>query len=276
MDAQPDLSPRTDPRWDSGLYDEKHSFVWKLGAALVELLAPKPGERILDLGCGTGHLTAQIASTGASVLGIDSSPAMIEQARREYPHLLFEIADAREFNAAAPFDAVFSNAVLHWITEPKRVVSVVFQVLRPGGRFVAEFGGKGNVRTIAVALEEAAHSVLGVPVPNPWYYPSIGEYADLLERSGLEVNYANLFDRPTPLEGPEGMCHWVEMFGKSFLERIPPTGRREFLRRVEDLTRPTLYRDGRWFADYRRLRVVARRGEPRGGPVRFTPLPGKS
>jgi trans-aconitate methyltransferase len=184
---------------------------------------------------------------------------MIEQARRAYPHLSFETADARSFAVVGPFDAVFSNAVLHWVREPEKVIACVRRALRPGGRFVAEFGGKGNVRTIAAALEVATQSVLGVPAISPWYYPGVWEYATLLERGGMEATFAMLFDRPTPLEGEAGMHHWVEMFGNSFLERIPPARREEFVRRVEEAVRPELYRDGKWFADYRRLRVVARR-----------------
>jgi len=260
-ESSPPMGSPTSAQWDSDLYDQKHSFVWKLGESLLELLAARPGERILDLGCGTGHLTAKIAEAGALVLGIDNSPAMIEQARQHYPHLSFELGDAQDFTAAGQFDAVFSNAVLHWILEPEKVIAGVQKVLRPGGRFVAEFGGKGNVRTIAAALEEATHSVLGKPASNPWFYPSVGEYATLLERGGLEVTYAVLFDRLTPLEGEAGMRHWVEMFGKTFLERIPSERRNEFIRQVEDRARAALFREGRWFADYRRLRVVARRVE---------------
>src|SRR5207237_8143924 len=126
--------PKSGTHWDAGLYDAKHAFVWKYGASLIELLAPKPGERILDLGCGTGHLTAQLAAAGADVLGIDNSPAMIEQARREYPKLRFGLADARDFHFVEPFDAVYSNAVLHWVQEPERVITCVRQGLKPGGR----------------------------------------------------------------------------------------------------------------------------------------------
>ena len=121
--------------WDPGLYDGKHAFVWQYGASLVELLQPQPGERVLDLGCGTGHLTARIAAAGAAVVGIDSDPAMIDQARRGYPDLHFEQQDARSFSFAEPFDAVFSNAVLHWIREPEAVIACVRRALKPGGRF---------------------------------------------------------------------------------------------------------------------------------------------
>jgi trans-aconitate methyltransferase len=254
-----------DRSWDAELYDRNHSFVWKHGAALLDLLAAQPGERVLDLGCGTGHLTAQLAAAGADVVGLDSAPAMIEQARRAYPALRFEVADARAFAFPQPFDAVFSNAALHWVKTPEAVVACVRRALKPGGRFVAEFGGKGNVQAIAAALTDAARAVGVAPPESPWYFPGVGEYAGLLEAGGLEVTFAQLFDRPTALEGEQGMRRWVEMFGGWALTAVPAARREEFFRAVEDRLRPTLYRDGTWYADYRRLRVMARRpvaGEP--------------
>lgn len=238
--------------WDPTLYDEKHAFVWQYGASLVELLGPRPGERILDLGCGTGHLTAQIAAAGAAVVGVDSDPAMIEQARRGYPELQFEQQDARSFSFAEPFDAVFSNAVLHWIKEPEAVIGCVRRALKSGGRFVAEFGGRGNVRQIAEALQRAVPDTV-----LPWYYPGIGEYATLLERGGLEMTSAVLFDRPTPLEGEDGLRNWVRMFARDVLRLVPEARQEELWQRLEGELRPTLYYEGRWHADYRRLRVVA-------------------
>ena len=226
---------------------------------MIDLLAPRPGERILDLGCGTGHLTAKIAETGAEVVGIDASSAMVEEARRLYPHIRFEVADARDFAFDEPFDAVFSNAVLHWVKEPEKAIACVRNALKPGGRFVAEFGGRGNVRTIVSALDAASRAIGLGAWEHPWYYPGIGEYAPLLERSGLEVTHAFLFDRPTPLEGEEGLRHWVEMFVGGLVGRVPPADQEGFFRHVEEGARPTLYRDGQWFADYRRLRIVARR-----------------
>jgi trans-aconitate methyltransferase len=243
--------------WDAGLYDGRHAFVWKHGAALVELLAPQPNERILDLGCGTGHLTAQIAAAGARVVGLDHSAEMLSQARSAYPHLEFIQADARSFAFADPFDAVFSNAALHWITEPATVVGRVRDALKPGGRFVAEFGGRGNVQIIRAAMRAAAHR-LSLPVEeSPWYFPTIGEYAALLEAAGLEVRFALLFDRPTPLEGPEGLRDWVRMFGHRELAMVPPEQREAFFLAVEEAARGPLFRDGGWTADYRRLRIVA-------------------
>jgi SAM-dependent methyltransferase len=173
--------------WDARLYDDKHAFVWKHGASLVELLEPKPGERIVDLGCGTGHLTAQLAAAGAEVIGIDQDPAMIDKARQCYPELRFEIADAREF-----------------------------------------------------------------AVPEP---------VGLLELAGLEATNAVLFPRLTKLEGADGLRNWISMFVGAAVAAIPGERREAFFAAIEDEVRDELYRHGSWYADYRRLRLVARRVE---------------
>ncbi|MGI8745682.1 MAG: class I SAM-dependent methyltransferase [Bryobacteraceae bacterium] len=231
--------------WEPGLYDAVHSYVSSYGKDLVEVLAPKTGERILDLGCGTGTLTGEIARSGAIVTGIDSSPEMIGQARQNYPRLDFRLVDARTFRSADRFDAVFSNAALHWIQPPEDVAKTIREALKPAGRFIAEFGGKGNVRSIV----EAAGF-------NPWYYPSIGEYAALLEQNGFEVTSAVLFDRPTTLEGEPGLREWLGMF---FKPQLPATE----VTRIESELRPKLYRDGSWIIDYKRLRITAHHTEPR-------------
>jgi trans-aconitate methyltransferase len=247
----------TTQQWDATLYDGKHGFVWQHGAALVELLAPRPGERILDLGCGTGHLTARVAAAGAGVVGLDHSAEMLAQARAAYPGIEFVQGDARAFAFAKPFDAVFSNATLHWVRPPESAVRRVYEALKPGGRFVAEFGGRGNVRAVVEALRTAAGRVGVAVAPPAWYYPSVGEYAGLLEAAGLEVRFAILFDRPTPLEGDTGLRDWVRMFAGGMVEAVPAERREEFLQAVEEEARSTLFRDGSWAADYRRLRVVA-------------------
>jgi len=252
---------RPSQQWDAGLYEDRHAFVWQHGASLVELLAPKPGERILDLGCGTGHLTARIADAGATVVGLDHSAEMLSQARAAYPQLAFVRADARAFQFNEPFDAVFSNAALHWIKEPQTVVRCVREALRPDGRFVAELGGWGNVRAIVAALEVAAKRT-GAPFEDPpWYFPRVGEYAALLEEAGLEVRFATLFDRPTPLEGSNGLRDWVAMFARWLLDMVPADRQAAFLQAVEEAARGVLFREGIWFADYRRLRVVAVAGD---------------
>ena len=246
-------------KWNAALYDEKHSFVWKMAAGLLELLDAKPGERILDIGCGTGHLSSQIAASGAQVTGIDRSPEMIEQARSAHPSLSFEVLDAREMKFPHPFDAAFSNATLHWITEPERAVAALASALRPGGRFVAEFGGKGNIAALMAAFNRTWKTLhLPEPLPNPWYYPSLAEYAALLERHGLEVTYGILFDRPTPLEdGARGLRNWLDMFGASIADNLPANVQDKFKQEVEREARRDLFHDGRWVMDYRRLRMVA-------------------
>jgi len=241
--------------WDAEQYEGKHSFVWRLGAGVVELLAPQSGERILDVGCGTGQLTAEIAKRGAQVVGLDNSANMIGQARQNYPGMSFVLGDATSFHFEEPFDAVFSNAALHWVKQADRAAESIARALKPGARFVAEFGGHGNTRSVLRALRAA----LG-PESNeqcPWYYPSIGEYAAQLERHGLEVSRAELFDRPTALEGENGMEDWLRMFCGSFFKGMPAAEATAKMRQVVDLLRPERYRDGVWTVDYRRLRVLA-------------------
>jgi trans-aconitate methyltransferase len=247
-----------DNTWNPTFYDQKHSFVFGYGQDLVTLLDPKPGERILDLGCGTGHLSQTIAVSGAQVVGIDSSPEMIAAAKAAYPGVEFQLMDARDFTFAEPFDAVFSNAVLHWITEAEQVVHHIAAALKPGGRFVAEFGGKGNVAKIIDSMQQATREVVGATIEFGWYYPSIGEYASLLERQGLETRTALLFDRPTRLEDDDrGFRNWIQMFRGRTLQDIPDADRERVIAVAEDKARDTLFYDGSWHADYRRLRVIA-------------------
>ena len=246
--------------WNANSYEDKHAFVWKYGAELLPLLGPQAGERILDIGCGTGHLTAQIAESGARVVGVDRSPEMVNAARKAYPTLQFEIMDARELPYRNEFDAVFSNATLHWIREPELVICSVQNALRPGGRFVAEFGGKGNIRKMQSAFDQALSELRAASQSenNPWYYPSVSEYAALLEKNGFEVRFMTLFDRPTPLaDGEAGMRNWIAMFGSDYTAKVRPEARESFIRRVEELLRPEFFRDGQWWADYRRLRFSA-------------------
>ena len=199
----------------------------------MDLLAPQKGERILDLGCGTGQLTAKIVESGAEVIGLDKASSMIEEARQQYPRIRFDLGDAHEFSYPEPFNAVFSNATLHWISHPEKVVKCVRAVLKPQGRFVVEFGGKGNVQQLVHALETASLRVLGRAVPHPWYFPSVGEFASLLERTDLQVVQAALFARPTPLEGDEGLRNWVKMFGQHWLEQIPEERRAMYFEQLE-------------------------------------------
>ncbi|HZM85220.1 MAG TPA: methyltransferase domain-containing protein [Blastocatellia bacterium] len=253
-------SKSTEKTWNTELYDGKNAFVWKHGRGVVELLSPQPGERILDLGCGTGHLTNQIATAGAEVVGLDKSPSMIEGARKLYPSLRFEIADAMEFGFEQPFDAVFSNAAIHWMKDQRAVARSIWGALKEGGRFVAEFGGKGNIRAIRTALTDAVEAADETINAEPFarYYPAIGEYATLLEAQGFRVTFATHFDRPTKLdEGDKGLRNWLLTFADNVIESLPEGKREPVIAQVEDALRPALFRDGTWFADYRRIRIVA-------------------
>jgi SAM-dependent methyltransferase len=241
--------------WDAERYEGKHSYVWQFGAGLIDVLAPREGERILDIGCGTGQLTAEIASRGAQVVGLDSSTNMLGQARQNYPGQKFVLADATSFRFPEPFDAVFSNAALHWVKNAEAAVESIALALRPGGRFVAEFGGKGNIASIMAALS----AVFGAEAEErcPWVYPSIGEYAPLLERHRLEVREASLFDRPTPVDGEDGMENWLRMFCGRYFEGLGAESTKEKIRELVAILRPDRFRDGVWTLDYRRLRVAA-------------------
>ncbi len=241
---------------DPKRYQAKHQYVTAAGADLVEVLAPQAGERVLDLGCGTGQLSAQIAAAGAEVVGIDLSAEMIEAAREQFPGLSFAVGDARDFSFAKPFAAVFSNAVLHWIKPPEEALARIAACLGPGGRFVAELGGARNVATISRALLDQL-AARGFYPQAPWYFPSLGEYARLVEQAGLRVAYASHFARPTPIEHESGLRDWMEMFADALTADVPPSMRTALWDAVEATVRPALYRDGVWCADYWRLRVVA-------------------
>ncbi len=241
--------------WDVARYEASHSYVWSYGAPLIDLLAPRAGERILDLGCGSGQLTARIAEAGATVAGLDSSPAMIAQARINFPGLRFVLADAAAYRPAEPFDAIFSNAALHWMKPPAAVAASIAHALNPGGRLVAEFGGRDNIASIAGGLR-ACLGGAHFDARNPWYFPSIAEYASLLEQHGLEVSSATLFERPTPVAS---LRDWLEMFAAPFFDGLSRAERDALFARMETVLAPTLFDAGAWRIDYRRLRLQARK-----------------
>ena len=244
--------------WDADLYDGKHSFVSQYGNRLIELLAPQQGEKILDLGCGTGDLTHTLFELGAEVVGTDKSENMVNQAIRKYPHIPFMIQDATSLDFHSEFDAVFSNATLHWVKPAREALHSIYQSLKPGGRFVAEFGGKGNVQTITdEIITQIKEAKFEYHQENfPWFYPSIAEYSAFMEEAGFRVTFAQHFDRPTPLDGEDGLINWIKMFGHLLFDGIPEQQTNEIMMNVQKNVKGILYRDGSWVADYKRIRVI--------------------
>lgn len=241
--------------WRADRYATNARFVAELGAPLLELLAPRPGERILDLGCGDGALTEKIAALGCSVVGVDAAADMVAAARRR--GLDARLVDGENLPFVAEFDVVFSNAALHWMRDADAVLRGVRRALRPGGRFVAECGGHGNVAAITVALA-AVLERRGVDgrAAIPWYFPSPAAYAAKLEAHGFIVDQIELFPRPTPL--PTDMAGWLDTFAESCFARLPPEQRRAARDEALELLRPWLCDEaGRWTADYVRLRFAA-------------------
>ncbi|MEH7481764.1 methyltransferase domain-containing protein [Neobacillus drentensis] len=244
--------------WNASLYDTKHSFVSQFGGELVQLLAPQSGEKILDLGCGTGDLTNQLNQLGVDIIGIDKSENMIQQAQKKYPGLTFKVKDAVNMRYTNEFDAVFSNATLHWIKTPKQALESIYNALKPGGRFVAEFGGKGNVQKITAAIlnQLGEQGIKYKSEQLPWYYPSIGEYTSIMEQVGFRVTHAQHFDRPTPLSGEQGLKNWIEMFATSMFEGVTSDTKELIITKVEKNLREVLFQNGEWIADYKRIRVL--------------------
>lgn len=245
--------------WDATLYDEKHRFVSSYGQDLIELLNPKQGENILDLGCGTGDLANDLHGLDVQVLGIDFSSNMIEQAKNKYPQVSFQVMDANALPFENEFDAVFSNATLHWIKTPQTVLESVYRSLKSGGRFVAEFGGKGNVQQITDELIQQIRKA-GIDFSDenfPWYFPTVGQYTTLMESVGFQVGLAQHFARPTKLDGERGLRNWIEMFSPSFFEQIEKETKEKIIQNTVQNLKETLCQNHVWYADYKRIRVFA-------------------
>ena len=259
-DANVDPNPTTgEQRWDPERYRRWAPYVPELGRGVLDLLDLRPGERVLDLGCGDGELTAQIATRGCRVLGVDRSTDFVAAARQRGLSALQ--ADARHLAgpelAAGSFDAVFSNAVLHWIPDAAAVLAGVRRLLRPGGRFAGEFGGAGNIATVRDALHEALRRRgIDAAARDPWYFPTDGEYRRLLEAHGFEIAEIRLFPRPTPVPGT--LTEWLHTFAASFLDPLDSATRRQVEAEVSAATAPALRgTDGAWTVDYVRLRFRA-------------------
>lgn len=244
--------------WNAKLYDGSHAFVSKFGSDLIELLAPQKGESILDIGCGTGDLANELHRYGVKVIGIDQSTNMVNEACKKYPHIKFIVEDVLKMPFTNEFDAVFSNATLHWVKEPFQALSRIYNSLKRGGRFVAEFGGKGNVHTITneIIYHLGIFDIEYSDSQFPWYFPSIGEYTTLMEKVGFRVTFAEHFDRPTILEGEDGIRNWIEMFAKSMFDDQIEEKIEQIITKIEDRLRDKLYIENRWITDYKRIRII--------------------
>lgn len=250
-------SPRAVQRWYAQDYAKNSRFVQELALPVVDLLAPKPGERILDLGCGDGALTVEIVAAGADVLGIDLSEELVAAAKARGLNVRQRDGHALDFDSE--FDAVFSNAALHWMRAPDLVIAGVARALKPGGRFVGELGGHGNVAAIATAMRAVSAKRGGDPaLVAPWFFPTPDEYAELLENGGFTVREIALVPRPTPLA--IGMEGWLRTFGRSFFDQFPEPERTAIVEEVMELLRPSLCDSkGGWTADHIRVRFFAER-----------------
>lgn len=249
--------------WNSQTYAENARFVTDLGMPVVEWLAPQPGERILDLGCGDGVLTAKLRDFGCEVIGVDSSPDFINSAKSL--RLDVRLLDAHEMDFNSEFDAVFSNAALHWMKQPDQVIDRVWQALKLGGRFVGEFGGNGNTAAIMSALDKTLEKRgLDANIINPWYFPTVEDYQTRLEARGFRANKISLIPRLTPL--PTGIRGWLTTFANPFTAALPISERDAFLNEVIASLESTLCdASGQWFADYVRLRFsVSKSVSPAG------------
>ncbi|SOB92031.1 methyltransferase family protein [Ureibacillus xyleni] len=244
--------------WNAQLYDENHSFVSNYGSNILELLKVKEGEMILDLGCGTGDIANKLYEKGAKVFAVDLSKNMIAAAKSKYPNITFGVMNATDLEYENMFEAVFSNATLHWVKPPIKALQCIYKSLKDGGRFVAEFGGKGNVSIITneiinqIRLSGNEFNEQN----NPWYYPSVAEYTTLMEEVGFRVTFAQHIDRPTPLNGEGGLKNWINMFGQQLLDGIDDRLKEQIIVNVENALKPNLFKEGYWEADYKRIRVI--------------------
>jgi len=241
--------------WNASEYVKHASFVPTMANDVVGLLDPKEGEVILDVGCGDGELTQKLQEKGCSVIGIDSSPSMIETAKNRGVESY--VMDGHNIPYQNKFDAVFSNAALHWLTQPERAIKSAYLALKANGRFVAEFGGKGNIAALLKAMQEVFEENTDFgQFHMPWFFPSVEEYQVLLEQAGFHVKYIELIPRPTPLKN--GVEKWLEIFAEGITSHLSQEQKTIFLDSVKNKLLSVLFTEQNgWVADYVRLRFEA-------------------
>ena len=244
-------------QWNAEMYQNKHLFVAKYGEQLLEFVNREADQTILDLGCGTGALTRELAAGGARVIGLDLSESMVEKARENEPELEFYVGDAAALTCEDRFDTIFSNAVFHWIPDQRKLIRSVKKALKKGGALVCEFGAAGNIQAIQEAFS-AQMKARDMVYHSPFFFPEAGEYRRLLEEEGMSVRRILEYDRPTPLsDGEKGLRNWVVQFFTEDLGRFSQEERERILRAMEEGLRSRLWNGDQWVADYRRIQAVA-------------------
>ena len=244
-------------KWDSDNYAKDFSFVHEYGKSVLNWVDEGSGVAV-DLGCGTGELTKELAKKGYDVIGVDASAEMLEKARKAFPEIKFTQSDALIFSLEKKASVIFSNAVFHWIDSDKQdaLARNISEQLISGGFLVTEFGGYGCAEAVHSALE-TCFMRRSFTYPRTFYFPTIGEYAQILERNGFQVRYALLFERPTEQKSKHGVKDWIRMFIKKPFEGMDETTKEEILDEVEEMLESKLYKNGKWFIDYVRIRVKA-------------------
>lgn len=244
-------------KWNSDLYEDKHSFVAEYGKYMIDFVNIDKGQKILDLGCGTGVLTNELAKKGSAVTGTDLSKDMVHTAKANYPDLIFQVEDGTKLPFIDEFDTVFSNAVFHWILNQDGLLNSIFNSLKDNGTLICEFGAKNNINQIQTAFE-AALAQMGYSYCSPFFFPSKEQYKLLLEHAGFEVKQIIEFDRPTPLDdGENGLRNWISQFFASDLIELSEEEKEQVLLKTEELCRNSLWKKDTWVADYRRIQVIA-------------------
>lgn len=243
--------------WNSSLYDKKHDFVAEYGKGLLDFIPKNDEQTILDLGCGTGTLTAQLADLCSKVVGVDSSKNMIDKAQKQFGNIEFMVCDALALPFDDKFDVVFSNAVFHWISDHNALLTNIHKALKPQGLLVCEFGANGNIATIENAFIKS-YQRLGYSYKPKFNFPTVEIFGEMLEKNGFVIDKIYDYDRPTVLKDNEqGLANWLKQFFASELTVMSEHLQPFVFEEVAELTREILWNGKEWVADYRRLRAIA-------------------